>query len=399
MQLLQLYWEDQNRLLFKFQKDQEDMERLLPDNIKSMNIKFELLKVHDRAPNIIQEPFLLSIKDFHFSANIIAFSIELDKLNDIENLKIKIIRLTIFYYSGEREEIFINRSFQLSEILYDDGESLEIMEEEVVYETKTRYSYKKKTSVNKKSNSKEQSQSRNRIQKTSSTRNIIKSKSGATNQTKKNITISESEYHKWLELKGEKTWDTTLYMVRKGFGELSELKTENKELTSAIKQIALNKSSAPANPVYLQAPLGTPGSPAHLNPPPGTKSPPSVNKKYSLSETNTTKVFRGEKDPKSMNVQIEIMREMKEKFESVGDVKELLSKVPEGEKSKPRAKTDHLGFLEFKQKKSEKERAKQIKKLKKLGYDEKVEELSFEELEDKIALLVAKEQHKKKKEK
>jgi hypothetical protein len=397
MQLLQLCWEDQNRLLFKFQKDQEDMERLLPDNIKSMNIKFELLKVHDRAPNIIQEPFLLSIKDFHFSANIIAFSIELDKLNDIENLKIKIIRLTIFYYSGEREEIFINRSFQLSEILYDDGESLEIMEEEVVYETKTRYSYKKKTSVNK-SKSKQQSKSKSSMQKATSTRNIIKSRSGTANQTKKHITISESEYRKWLELKGEKTWDTTLHMVRKGFGELSEVKTEIKELNSAIKQIALNKSSAPSNPVYLQAPPGAPGSPTQLNPPPGTKTPPSVNKKYSLSETNTTKVFRGEKDPKSMNVQIEIMREMKEKFEGVGDVKELLSKVPEEEKSKPRAKTDHLGFLEFKQKKSEKERAKKIEKLKQLGYNDKVEQLTFEELEDKIELLVAKEQLKKKKE-
>lgn len=63
MQLLQLCWEDQNKLLFKFRKDQDEIDRLIPDTIKSMNLKFELLKVNERAPNIIQEPFLLSIKN------------------------------------------------------------------------------------------------------------------------------------------------------------------------------------------------------------------------------------------------------------------------------------------------------------------------------------------------
>jgi len=394
MQLLQLYWEDQNRLLFKFKKDHDDMDRLLPDNIKSMNIKFELLKINERAPNIIQEPFLLSIKDFHFSANLIAFSIELDKLNNIENLKINVIRLTIYYYSGDREEIFINKSFQLSEILYDDGDSFEIMEEEVVYETKTRYSYKKKTSVNKQSKTSSNKSLHNNV----SSNNIIKRSIGSSshNKNKRKINISESEYQNWLEIKGDKTWNTTLFMVRKGFCELQELKEEVKELNSTIKQIALNKSSSPSSPVYLQAPPGTSSPASQLNPPPGSKSPPSVNKKYSLDEANTTKVFRDEKDPKSMNVQIEIMREMKEKFENVSDVKELLSKVPDEEKKKQRAKTDHLGFLEFKQKKSEKERAKKIEKLKELGYEDKVEELTLEELEEKIRLLVAKEQYENK---
>lgn len=398
MQLLQLCWEDQNRLLFKFQKDRDECQRLLPDTVKSMNLKFELLKVNERAPNIIQQPFLMSIKNIHFSANLFAFSIELDKLNDIENLKIKIIRLTIFYYSGDRDEIFINKSFQLSEIMYDDGESFEVMEEEVVYETKTRYSYKKKTSINKKSDSNSETHSNENLQAKTSSRKIIKNRprSSDISKNKRKISISDSEYHKWLELKGDKTWDTTLFMVRQGFDELSNLKEEIKELNSTIKQIALNKSSAPTTPVYLQAPAGSHGSPAQLNPPPGSNSSASVNKRYSLSEANTTKVFRGEKDHKSMSVQIEIMKEMKEKFESVGDVKELLSKVPEEEIKKQRAKTDHLSFLEFKQGKTQKERAKKIKKLKELGFEEKVEELTIEELEEKIKLLIAKEKYENK---
>ena len=395
MQLLQLCWEDQNKLLFKFRKDQDEIDRLVPDSIKSMNLKFELLKVNERAPNIIQEPFLLSIKKFHFSTNILIFSIELDKLNNIEDLKIRVIRLAIYYYSGDREEIIINKSFQLSEILFDDGEFFEVLEEEVVYETKTRYSYKKKTSVNKSSQARRKT---NHKLMEESPSKIIKSSVDSNNRegALRRIKISESEFQKLLEIKGDKTWDTTFFMIRKGFRELNELKQEVKELNSTIKQIALNKSSAHANPVYLQAPPGSYGTPSQLSPPPSANTATSVNTKYSLNSTNTTKVFRGEKDPKSMSVQIQIMKEMKEKFEKVSDVKELLNKVPEDEIKKQRAKTDHLSFLEFKQKKADKERAIKIKKLKALGYEDKIEELTLEELEQKIEYLIAKEQYQNK---
>jgi len=395
MQLLQLCWEDQNKLLFKFRKDQDEIDRLVPDSIKSMNLKFELLKVNERAPNIIQEPFLLSIKKFHFSTNILIFSIELDKLNNIEDLKIRVIRLAIYYYSGDREEIIINKSFQLSEILFDDGEFFEVLEEEVIYETKTRYSYKKKTSVNKSSQPKRK---KNQKLMNDSSSKIINSSLGSNNRelSLRKIKISESEFNKLLKLKGDKTWDTTFFMIRQGFNELKELKRQIKELNSTIKQIALNKSSAPANPVYLQAPPGSYGTPSQLSPPPNANTTTNVNKKYSLSNTNTTKLFRGQKDSKSMSVQIQIMKEMKEKFEKISDVKELLNKVPEDEIKKQRAKTDHLSFLEFKQKKADKERAKKIKKLKALGYEDKVEELTLEELEQKIEYLIAKEQYENK---
>jgi len=227
MQLLQLCWEDQNRLLFKFKKDQSEIDRVLPDTIKSMNLKFELLKVNERASNIIQEPFLLSIKDFQFFADILIFSIQLDKLNDIEDLKIRVIRLTIYYYSGDREEIFINKSFQLSEILFDDGDFFEIMEEEVVYETKTRYSYKKKTSVNKSSKPRRETGLK-KIKNSGS--EIIKTskRSNYREGSVRKILVSESEFQKLLKLKGDKTWDRTFFIIRQGFDELSELKQQVK---------------------------------------------------------------------------------------------------------------------------------------------------------------------------
>ena len=139
MELMQLFWKDQNRLIFKFKKDEEEREKFIPENVKNINIKYELLKKEKRAQYIIQEPFLISIKNLYFSANIITFSIKLGRLYDLNNLQINIIRLTVFYYSGNKEDIFVNKVFQLSEISYNDDNFIEITEEELVYETKTRY--------------------------------------------------------------------------------------------------------------------------------------------------------------------------------------------------------------------------------------------------------------------
>ena len=84
------------------------------------------------------------------------------------------------------------------------------------------------------------------------------------------------------------------------------------------------------------------------------------------------------------------MKEMKEKFNNVNNVKELLSKVPKEELNKERARTDHLAFLEFKEKSfrnSEKDDKKKfIKKLKDLGCKDKLKNSSLEELKEKIKL-------------
>ncbi|MBD3194034.1 MAG: hypothetical protein GF317_03195 [Candidatus Lokiarchaeota archaeon] len=384
MKLLQLCWEDQNRLLFKFQKEQED-RKIIPENIKSINLKFELAKVHERASHIIQQPFLVSIKDIHFAASIIFFSVDLERLTDFEDLQIKVIRLTIFFHSGGRDEIFINKSFHLSEITYDEGEFLEITEEELIYEEKTRYSVKtKKVSKNKKSDREKSSKTK----KISHSRNIQRYSNRQ--QTECSIPLSEAEYLRWLELKGDKTWDTTLFEIRKAYKKFNDLELEVKELNSVIKQIALNSSKAPKSPMYLQAPASTPTHPSNLNPP-TSSGPPEVNSKYSLNQENAKKVFRDQKDPNSLKGQIAVMREMKEKFEKITDVKELLLKVPEEEVSKTRAKTDHLGFLEFKQKKIDEERNKKIERLKELGFEKEVEDLTIEQLEDQIEILLAKE--------
>ena len=388
MQLLQLLWEDQNKLFFKFKKDERDREELLPEKIKSINIKYELSKKEERAPYLIQEPFLVSIKNFHFSANIFSFSIQLDALSELNKLQINIIRLTFFHYSGDREEIFINKIYQLSEISYNDGDLIEITEEELVYETKTRYSVKKQ-SLNKPRSQKikQQSISNNRAlekKQINNTRNITKAP--PKNMT---ISISYSEYKEWFKIKEDKSWDTTFFIVRNGYKKMKQLEREIRTLNSTIRKIALKNTASPATPIYLQAPPNMIGLPNHLNPPEDVIPSRNINN-HSLNEANAQKVLRNEKNTRALSGQIQIMKEMKEKFNNVNNVKELLSKVPKEELNKERARTDHLAFLEFKEKSfrnSEKDDKKKfIKKLKDLGCKDKLKNSSLEELKEKIKL-------------
>jgi len=384
MQLLQLCWDerDQNNLLFKFEKDEIEQNDIVEESVEKVQIKFELLKKNDRSLQIIQEPFLISIRDIYFSANILAFSVKLDKLNDLEDLQIRIIRLTIFYYSGQREDIFINKIFQLTEITYDDGQFTEIMEEEIIYEKKTRYSYKRRSVTNKGGYS---SKNRNKPASDSSRAHSFESPVRAQSGELR-IPVSKHEFEKWFELKGDKPWDTTLFMVRKGFNKYQELEKDLKAANIALRKIALNKSSAPSAPVYLQAPPNHSNHSSQLPP-----YPPKVNKRCSLDNPNAQKVLGEKKDISLLNKQKEVMKEMKEKFERISDVKQLLKKVPEEELNKKREKTDHIGFLEFKQKRLEKERANKIEILKELGFKDKVGELALEDLEAKIQVLLARE--------
>jgi hypothetical protein len=349
MQILQLCWDesDQNSLLFKFKKEKTEENEIIEENVEKVQIKFELLKKHELSPQIIQEPFLISIKDIFFSAHMLAFSVKLDKLNDLEDLQIKVIRLTIFYYSGQREDIFINRTYQLTEISYDDGQFIETTEEEIIYEKKTTYSYRKK-SVSNKAYQAHRKKKRNTSQKNSQSL----AKRGSSGNPEEIIPVSQHEFQQWLELKGDKTWDTTLFQVRQGFNKIKELEKELKVANKTLRKIALNKSNAPSGQYYLQPPPNISDAPK-LSVPSKRRTTPSVNRKHSLEDPNAQKVLREKKDSSSMSKQIEVMREMKGKFEKIKDVKELLSKVPEEELKKKRAKTDHAAFLEFKRSRSQ----------------------------------------------
>jgi hypothetical protein len=386
MELVELAWNDENDLCFQFQK--AEPHNFIAEDVQNLNLKFELVKV-DKHDIYKEPPFLVSVKNLHFFDNLFAFSISLDELKDIENLQINVVKLTIFLQSGEKLDVFVDKNYTLSELGYQESDYFEYMEEETVYKRRRKVSIKK-TSIKRPRKKKTTIIDIN--PKISQNNYNIRKRDDRKNENIQ-IPISDSEYEKWLNLKGDKSWETTMFMVREGFEKFKEMESEVKTLNKTIQKIALKSASGSQQPIYLQS---NPNivSPNQLNPPPGTAPPKrkddDINIKYSLESPTSQKVFRDKKDPNSMKHQIEIMREMKQKFDEVNDVKDLLEKVPEEEIKKPRAKTDHLAFLEFKLGEEDKKRKNLVEKLKSLGYEKDTEILTLEDMKIEIEDLVEK---------
>ncbi|MHA1491083.1 MAG: hypothetical protein ACTSRI_15725 [Promethearchaeota archaeon] len=120
MELFQVNWDDKMNLFFEFKKNKEEKCAFIPETVKSVNLRFEIIKIARRESYHKQMPSLISIKNLYFSEETILFSINLDELSDPDDLEIKIIHLTIILYSGRREEIPIDEKFKISEICFNE---------------------------------------------------------------------------------------------------------------------------------------------------------------------------------------------------------------------------------------------------------------------------------------
>jgi hypothetical protein len=219
MELVELAWNDENDLCFQFQK--AEPHNFIAEDVQNLNLKFELVKV-DKHDIYKEPPFLVSVKNLHFFDNLFAFSISLDELKDIENLQINVVKLTIFLQSGEKLDVFVDKNYTLSELGYQESDYFEYMEEETVYKRRRKVSIKK-TSIKRPRKKKTTiidinpkiSQNNYNIRKRDDRRN-----------DNLQIPISDSEYEKWLNLKGDKSWETTMFMVREGFEKFKEMESE-----------------------------------------------------------------------------------------------------------------------------------------------------------------------------
>jgi hypothetical protein len=154
MELFQVFWDDQKKLFLEFKKEENEKEIYQPHNIRRLNIQFEISKeeVVYKDP-----PYLISIKNLYHSCKTLAFTIDLDLINNLEDLQIKILRLYIFLNSGQRVEHSFRKSFKVSEIEFNDDcyiglkfEDLNsnknvrstITQEKIYEETKTDFSKK-----------------------------------------------------------------------------------------------------------------------------------------------------------------------------------------------------------------------------------------------------------------
>ena len=116
MELFQVFWDDGKRLFLEFKKDEKESQLLLPEKIKRLNLKFEISKTVKQEIFSNEPPYLVSIKKLYYSDEFLCFSIDLNEIYGYEDLQIRILRLTIFLYSGQRIEFTIEEKFQIADI-------------------------------------------------------------------------------------------------------------------------------------------------------------------------------------------------------------------------------------------------------------------------------------------
>ena len=116
MELFQVFWGEGKRLFLEFKKDERENQFLLPEKIKRLNLKFEISKTVKQDIFSNQPPYLVSIKKLYYSDEYLCFSIDLDEIYGYDDLQIRILRLTVFMYSGQRIEYKLEEKFNISDI-------------------------------------------------------------------------------------------------------------------------------------------------------------------------------------------------------------------------------------------------------------------------------------------
>ena len=116
MELFQVLWDDGKHLFLEFKKDEMENQILLPEKIKRLNLKFEIFKSIRKEAHSNQPPYLVSIKKLYYSTEFLCFSIDLNEIYGYDDLQFRILRLSIFLYSGQRFEYTFQEKFNISDI-------------------------------------------------------------------------------------------------------------------------------------------------------------------------------------------------------------------------------------------------------------------------------------------
>ena len=158
MELFQVFWDDQKKLFLEFEKNDEEQVLFLPERINRLNVHFEISKIVKQDIYLKQTPSLVSIKKIYHSTEYLGFSIELDEIHGFSDIQIKILKLTIYLYSGERIGFTFSEKFNVSDIWVNDdcyagfqfvdlslpkNQRKKITRERVVQATKTDFNQKK----------------------------------------------------------------------------------------------------------------------------------------------------------------------------------------------------------------------------------------------------------------
>ncbi|MHA2400180.1 MAG: hypothetical protein ACXADU_15000, partial [Promethearchaeota archaeon] len=115
MELFHVFWDDGKRLFLEFKKDERENQILLPEKIKRLNLKFDISKTA-KQKLVNQPPYFVSIKKIYYSNEFLCFTVDLDEIFGCNDLQIRILKLTIFLFSGQRIEYKFEEKFNISDV-------------------------------------------------------------------------------------------------------------------------------------------------------------------------------------------------------------------------------------------------------------------------------------------
>ncbi len=328
MELIQINWDENENLFLKFGKNEEEKRSILPENVKYINLQYNISRVNDNHYSSKSLPVLTSIKNPYYSENEIGLAIELDEIYNYNDLQIELMNLTIIFNSGKRNQLNIREKFPLSEIFINDACYLGFVNNSLKNKVNTEITIKEEKSIT--------------IKTSKPNYNKFSEDSEIPGESI-SITISREEYNEWRKIKGNKSWSSIMYIIREAFNRLNNVDQELKEANAALREIALKNAD---HPLYSPPPL--------LNPPPkgqnDSSEPIRGPPKRKLAANPLSKpLLLPNKDPHNLDIHTAVIREMKEKFQKISNVKEILTEVPEEILYREIPRTDHISYIKFKE--------------------------------------------------
>ena len=161
MELFHVFWDDGKRLFLEFKKDERENQILLPEKIKRLNLKFDISKTTNQKL-INQPPYLVSIKKIYYSNEFLCFTVDLDEIFGCNDLQVRILKLTIFLFSGQRIEYKFEEKFNISDLWVNEdcyvgfdyidlglrkNQNNAFIQEKVFREVKTDFNHQKREST------------------------------------------------------------------------------------------------------------------------------------------------------------------------------------------------------------------------------------------------------------
>lgn len=360
MELAQVNWDDQSKLFLKFQKGTEDRPLIHSSSVKSVNLRYSFLKGKNRDACVSSEPCLIAVNDIRFTDTEVGVAVELDEMPNVDDVRIKIEELTILLKSGDKLIVDINETYPLAEILVNDACYLDFAENIQEENASTEITIKQENSITIKTTNAPRKKKNPITQKNPK---LLPMKEIGLQSTAENsgetrlITLSSDEYEEWEKLKGTKNWTTIMCSVREGFVRLSTLEQELKQANAVLREIALKNASALVSPNLTyngvqmpMTPLPPPIPPsAHLNPP-DVQTTAKVPKRILSSSPKALSECLSAVPPAELSNLNAVIKEMKEKFQNIANVKDILVKVPLEDLTRAIPRTDRTAFAKFKEK-------------------------------------------------